>query len=246
MRAIPQSACSDVESPDNIRGVVYYGDAAGTPATTAYDYTDSCDDETENLFPYVSQDVESSAWKDLESASLAIDGGLFKWTLNSTSMLVEWENPTLEMIMNGITEYETQDAVIELTEANEWVYLVVQNALAVPHPIHLHGHDFYILAQDSGTYTSSVTLNISNPPRRDTAMLPPSGYLVMAWQTDNPGAWLMHCHIGWHTSEGFAIQFIEREDEIYSITSNSTMSEVCDAWTTFQEANSIEQEDSGV
>lgn len=26
-------------------------------------------------------------------------------------------------------------------------------------------------------------------------MLPAGGYLVMAFITDNPGAWLMHCHI---------------------------------------------------
>jgi drug/metabolite transporter superfamily protein YnfA len=26
-------------------------------------------------------------------------------------------------------------------------------------------------------------------------MLPGGGYLVLAFVTDNPGAWLMHCHI---------------------------------------------------
>jgi FtsP/CotA-like multicopper oxidase with cupredoxin domain len=26
-------------------------------------------------------------------------------------------------------------------------------------------------------------------------MLPPGGWLVIAFQTNNPGAWLMHCHI---------------------------------------------------
>ena len=53
--------------------------------------------------------------------------------------------------------------------------------------------------------------------------------------------------LGWHTSEGFALQFIERASEIPDITTSSYVSDICDAWTTFQEGeNSIEQEDSGV
>ncbi|KAH6871203.1 Cupredoxin [Thelonectria olida] len=247
MRAIPQSACSDNDSTNNIRGIVYYGDEPDTPSTTGYAYTDSCDDETDNISPYISKTISSADWNELETASVSKNSaGLFKWYLNSTTMLVDWENPTLEMVVNGTTEYDTQDAVIELSEASQWVYFVVQTTLAVPHPIHLHGHDFFILAQGTGTYSSSITLNTSNPPRRDTAMLPASGYLVMAWETDNPGVWLMHCHIGWHTSEGFAVQFVERQSEIAAMVDNSTLTEVCEAWESFQNENSIEQEDSGV
>ncbi|KAH7176772.1 Cupredoxin [Dactylonectria macrodidyma] len=246
MRAIPQAACSDNDSTDNIKGVVYYGDSPSTPSTTAYTYTDSCDDET-NLVPYLSKTVSSADWNDLELASVSKNtAGLFKWYLNSTTMLVDWENPTLQSVVNGSSDYEDQEAVIELSDANVWVYFVVETTMAVPHPIHLHGHDFFILAQGSGTYSSSVTLNLDNPPRRDTAMLPASGYLVMAWETDNPGVWLMHCHIGWHTSEGFAVQFIERESEIAALTDSSDLSDVCEAWESFQEEYTVEQEDSGV
>jgi FtsP/CotA-like multicopper oxidase with cupredoxin domain len=122
---------------------------------------------------------------------------LFRWYLNSTTMVAEWTNPTLLQVLNGNTTYDTSNAVIELPTADEWVYMVIETSLAVPHPIHLHGHDFFVLAQGSGSYSSDTTLNLENPPRRDTAMLPASGYLVMAFETDNPGAWLMHCHIGW-------------------------------------------------
>ncbi|GKT66437.1 multicopper oxidase [Colletotrichum tofieldiae] len=247
IRAIPQSACSDNDSTDNIKGIISYTGTITTPTTTGYSYTDSCDDETDNLAPYVSKTVSDANWDELESATVGKNtAGLFKWSLNSTSMLVDWANPTLESIVNGTTSWETDDAVIELSEANQWVYFVVETTLGVPHPIHLHGHDFFVLAQGSGTYSSSITLNTSNPPRRDTAMLPASGYLVMAWETDNPGAWLMHCHIGWHTSEGFSMQFIERYSEIAAITDNTTLTDTCSTWTTFQEENEIEQEDSGV
>lgn len=71
----------------------------------------------------------------------------------------------------------------------------------VPHPIHLHGHDFYLLGQTNGSNTGTFTaadiprLNFVNPPRRDVAMLPASAWIVIAFDTDNPGAWLMHCHV---------------------------------------------------
>jgi len=56
-----------------------------------------------------------------------------------------------------------------------------------------HGHDFYILGTGTGSYTSAQqnSLNYINPPRRDVAMLPAGGWLVVAFQTDNPGAWLL-------------------------------------------------------
>lgn len=64
------------------------------------------------------------------------------------------------------------------------------------HPFHLHGHDFFILAQVSmATFSNASQLNLSNPPRRDVAMIPASGFLAIAFQNDNPGVWLAHCHV---------------------------------------------------
>ncbi|KAI1047159.1 hypothetical protein LB505_010083 [Fusarium chuoi] len=115
-------------------------------------------------------------------------------------MLVDWANPTLAQVLNDTTDFETDDAVIELSDGNQWVYFVIETTLPVPHPIHLHGHDFFILAQGTG----------------------------------------------WHTSEGFALQFLERSSEIADISTSSYVSDVCDGWSTFQSESSIEQEDSGV
>ena len=59
-----------------------------------------------------------------------------------------------------------------------------------------------------------MELNRTNPPRRDVALLPANGYLIIAFKSDNPGAWLLHCHIAWHASAGLALQVLEREREI--------------------------------
>lgn len=89
-------------------------------------------------------------------------------------------------------------------------------------------------------------LNLDNPPRRDVANLPASGYLVIAFLTDNPGVWLMHCHIGWHTSEGLALQFVERESEIAALMDYESANATCAKWEAFATSIGLEEEDSGV
>jgi FtsP/CotA-like multicopper oxidase with cupredoxin domain len=159
-------------------------------------------------------------------------------------MLVYWEDPTLLQIANNKTDYAQSSAVIDLPNADEWVYLIVNTTIPVSHPIHLHGHDFFILAQGTNPWDGKVITD--NPPRRDTAVLPGNGYLVMAWETDNPGAWLMHCHIGWHTTEGFALQFVERKGEIEGVFDERELRRTCNNWNGYDVEYEIEQHDSGV
>ncbi|KAL9622799.1 MAG: hypothetical protein Q9160_002918 [Pyrenula sp. 1 TL-2023] len=80
---------------------------------------------------------------------------------------------------------------------------------------HLHGHDFAILEQAyNKTYNSSnLSLELDNPPRRDVVLMPRNGYVVIAFKADNPGAWLVHCHIAFHISEGLGLQIMERQDD---------------------------------
>lgn len=116
------------------------------------------------------------------------------------------------------------------------------------------GHDFYVIGAGAGTFNSSTAVfNLDNPPRRDVAILQNSGWLALAWQTDNPGAWLMHCHVGWHTLEGFALQFLEMEDEIYSnnLIDSDVLSNTCSSWNSYTEDHDVVQgpdgvEDSGI
>jgi len=61
-------------------------------------------------------------------------------------------------------------------------------------------------------------------------MLPASGWLVIAFVTNNPGAWLMHCHIAWHISEGLGVQFLERASEIAGRMNLTKVGDNCKAW----------------
>lgn len=120
--------------------------------------------------------------------------------------------------------------------------------------IHLHGHDFAILEQVANKTFSTDTVNLkyNNPPRRDVVLVPASGYIVIAFKTDNPGAWLVHCHIAFHISEGLGMQIMERQGAADAIWPHSGTSEgadaireaerVCNNWKTwyFNTANWID------
>jgi hypothetical protein len=83
------------------------------------------------------------------------------------------------------------------------------------HKIHLHGHDFAILQQEENQVydRSKLKPKLDNPPRRDVVLLPNGGFVVIAFKADNPGSWLMHCHIARHASEGLALQILERQGD---------------------------------
>jgi FtsP/CotA-like multicopper oxidase with cupredoxin domain len=247
LRAIPQVACSDNESADNIRAIVHYDGSTGTPTTAGFDYVDGCEDEdVSNLVPVVQKTVGTDDERIIETVTIGQVNNLFKWFLNSTTFLVDWDEPTLLQVANGDTSFNTSNAVIELPNANEWAYVVIQTSFPVTHPIHLHGFDFFVLAQGTGLFSDDTVLNLNNPPRRDVAMLPAGGHLVLAFETDNPGAWLMHCHIGWHTLEGFALQFLVRKDEIPALIDEDVLRDTCSTWTSYAVSAGLEQEDSGI
>jgi hypothetical protein len=76
------------------------------------------------------------------------------------------------------------------------------------------------------------------------------GYLVIAFKTDNPGSWLMHCHVAWHASEGFAVQFVEREKEIprtIEAGSLEVIEDNCKTWDKYNNGKEVYiQNDSGI
>lgn len=247
IRAIPQTECSGNANVDDIKGILHYTNQINTPQTSAFDFLDECiDEDPSKLIPIVPKSVAPASWDSMEDVTVGKNPeNLFRWYLNSTTMEVEWEDPTILQIAHGETQFETSDGVIQLPKPNEWVYLLINTTMPIAHPIHLHGHDFFILAQGTNPWDGK-TFSTFNPPRRDTALLQSTGYLLIAFETDNPGAWLMHCHIGWHTSEGFALQFVERYDEIQGLLDQGALEENCNAWKEYDTAFGIEQEDSGV
>ncbi|KAL8093715.1 laccase-12-like [Apium graveolens] len=79
------------------------------------------------------------------------------------------------------------------------------------HPIHLHGYDFYIVAEGFGNFnpkTDTSKFNLVDPPLRNTASVAVNGWSVIRFVADNPGVWIMHCHLDVHIGWGLAMTFI--------------------------------------
>ncbi|TAQ85774.1 hypothetical protein B7494_g5914 [Chlorociboria aeruginascens] len=252
---LPTGGACGMNSNSNINAIFNYDTVPlAIPTTTGAIATSDCSDET-NLVPWTPKNVPESAFVYPAVDSLVVGGpenatlAPFVWNFNSTSMAINWETPTLEYINNGTTNWPSTYQVIELPDANAWTFWIINNVqagLTVPHPIHLHGHDFYLLGSGDGAFTNTAELNFTNPTRRDVAMLPGGGYLVIGFLTDNPGAWLLHCHIAWHVAEGLSIQFLERAADIPSTMDLSGIQPACDLWDAFYATSPNQQNDSGI
>ncbi|RPA96894.1 hypothetical protein L873DRAFT_1810685 [Choiromyces venosus 120613-1] len=252
LRATVQTACSTgVDNPLNIKGIIQYAGSptSGDPTTTGVTIPQNCADEPiSSLVPVVPKAVPQV---DLSGAQNLFWGLNFspviRWTLGGVSTRVDWNHPTLQLLESTGT-YPTEYNIIELPERKWYYFVIEETGVRFAHPIHLHGHDFHVLYQGNGTFNATEAAQgtrWSNPPRKDVAMLPGQGYMVIAFEADNPGIWVLHCHIAWHVSAGFALQFLERKNDISGVN-NSTLNNICSAWSTYQSSATHYQEDSGL
>lgn len=75
LRAIPQAACSDNDSSNNIKAIIHYGSSNSTPTTSAYSFTDECvDEDLTDLVPYLAKDADSSYWSNETVATVGYNG----------------------------------------------------------------------------------------------------------------------------------------------------------------------------
>ena len=71
------------------------------------------------------------------------------------------------------------------------VRLRMVNDTAWPHAMHLHGHHF-----------QTVTAGRASGPMRDTLLVARGETAEVTFVADNPGDWLLHCHMVEHTAAG--------------------------------------------
>lgn len=115
----------------------------------------------------------------------------------------------------------------------------------------MHGHDFAVLQQSNQSFTEErLNPQYDNPPRRDVVLVPANGFVAIAFKADNPGVWLLHCHIAWHASSGLGFQILERQDEILKKLTPERLAPVvdgCDKWKTwFADVNNYYNPSGGV
>ncbi|KAJ4390165.1 laccase, multicopper oxidase, benzenediol:oxygen oxidorectuctase [Gnomoniopsis smithogilvyi] len=217
-----------------------------------------------DLTPVVTRTVPTTGFTPSANNSLDVGFSLTtgKWTINSSSLVVDWEIPLSEIIIDDKTDWLPSNNVWQIEQANTWAFYLIQNdpVVPLPHPIHLHGHDFVVLGRSPDStaaaptlynFTSSdiSSLTVNNPVRRDVTMLPAGGWIVIAFQTDNPGQWLMHCHIAWHVAGGLGVTFLERPSDFRASVKQAdidVLKDQCSAWNQYYPSDIYQQYDSGV
>ena len=67
------------------------------------------------------------------------------------------------------------------------IVLMFRNETAWWHPMHLHGHSFKVLARNGAPVPHGVW--------GDTMLVAPREVVEVAFVADNPGDWMLHCHV---------------------------------------------------
>lgn len=93
---------------------------------------------------------------------------------------------------NGVAH--GMDAPMFRAARGRTVHLEMTNRSVFPHAIHLHGHHFEILARSGALNTPGDV--------RDTVLIGADETLEIAFVADNPGRWMLHCHMLSHQEAG--------------------------------------------
>ncbi len=122
-------------------------------------------------------------------------GGMMTAMLHGQSVdMRELMHNGMAWAINGVAASgHVMDPLLTLTRGRSYV-LALNNDTAWHHPIHLHGHSFRVLTRNG------------RPARfrewQDTVLLAPRERAEIAFVADNPGDWMLHCHILEHQAGG--------------------------------------------
>ncbi|MCC7048674.1 MAG: multicopper oxidase family protein [Alphaproteobacteria bacterium] len=101
------------------------------------------------------------------------------------------EKPPYVWMLNEATFDQRQPLAVR---QGERVHLTFENPTSMMHPMHLHGHHFQVIALGGERIAGAM---------RDTVIVPAlGGRVTVAFDADNPGEWMLHCHNLYHMAAG--------------------------------------------
>ena len=257
MRADLSPTCDAATNPYALAAIYYEkANTNAVPKTKATPYDDSkCGNDdlskTTPAFPYpatsnpaVSQDLTITAHTNGSTPTT----GSFLFYVNNVTFRANYNHPILPLANSGNFSYPENWAVHNFG-TNSSVRLVVYNTFLASHPMHLHGHNFNVLAEGFGKWNGVIT-NQANTQRRDTQLVQGGtpdrpAYIVLQYNTDNPGTWPFHCHIAWHVSAGLYINTIEQTTLLQKRVLPPVVANTCNSWNAYTSNHVVDEIDSG-
>ena len=134
------------------------------------------------------------------------------YSFNTTSNMADMGRPAVfpllavnaSVLAAGYSGSGAQPFVLKYGDV---VDLFINNTDGGEHPIHLHGHQFWVVA--TSNVPLAATLYASNYLRRDVVSVPAEGWALIRFVANNPGVWAIHCHIDWHVRAGLVAMIVE-------------------------------------
>ena len=265
MRSFISQKCSVARQPLALAAIYYDGaDTKKTPTSKETPIDDShCGnddlDTTIPFFPFPSTPKPATTETIKITVGLNSTGHLL-WFMNGQSFRANYDNPILLLANAGNTSYpyDPQWNVYNFGNNNS-VRIIMENRNGAAHPMHLHGHNFNVLAEGVGTWDGTIK-HIRNTQRRDVQIIQPAGppapgaprgsgppgFLVIQFNTDNPGVWPLHCHIAWHVSGGLYVNVMEQTRLIRQRIIPETIRQSCRDWAEYTGHTVVAQIDSGL
>ncbi|PLB51300.1 hypothetical protein P170DRAFT_407094 [Aspergillus steynii IBT 23096] len=256
MRADMDMVClQNTATFQTARAAIYYesADTKKLPHTkgTTWESNDCRNDPLELTVPYYPLTPPAPTTTQTVTVTAGLNGtGFMVMFMDNSSFRANYNQAALLEVNQGRAEFPADRNVYDFG-SNSSVRLVIENAFETLHPMHLHGHDFWVLSEGPGPWDGTV-VNPENPLRRDTHLMQPGtpenpSHLVLQWNQDNPGVWPLHCHISIHSSAGMVILVMERPDDIVNeMAIPPAMDQTCEIWDNIDKSDYAEQIDSGV
>ncbi|KAI0482049.1 Cupredoxin [Xylariaceae sp. FL0804] len=242
----------------NAKAIIRYpeADASALPTTTATTYDDSfCGNvplsQTVPRYPS-SPPATPDVTYQLDITFGLNESNIEVWFVNNETFYADYDKPILFMAKAGTATDLPAEWITYNTGSHSSVRFVMYNNIYTSrsqHPMHLHGHNFWVVAEGLGEWDGVA--NVDNPMRRDTHVLQPGsdnrpGYLVIDFVTDNPGVWPLHCHLAWHVSAGLYVNILEQPDKIEAMDIPDSVRQTCRDWTGYNGHDLFPEIDAGV
>lgn len=268
--------CSDTEGQTEGKAAIYYENAdrnslpVSSPGPNAYN-TWCGNDDLQQTTPYYPIKPSDPEFEEVIPISAQVNGTHLLWYMAGRTFRTNYNDPMLlEAKLGNLNFPEIEN--VHNYGSNSSIRFVVENTGMMAHPMHLHGHNMFILAEGECTDNNFVfgrndsvaqadldhpakqygncwdghITNSDNPQRRDVQMLLPGRYIVVQWNQDNPGVWPFHCHLTWHAAAGFIWMNLERPEEIRDLPIPSTMADTCRDWARWTGENVVDMIDDGL